>query len=141
MKGKNQSVNNTLLLRAAFLTGAIADAVIAIEWYLISLGLADLPVHPSFFIGDGEDFRYILSVGALFMASWAFLLYWGSRRPVERRGILLITAVMLFIAILSDYIIFAHMFSVQQAIAGTSVKLFLVALFAGSYWHSKKVHG
>lgn len=141
MKGKNQSVNNTLLLRAAFLTGAIADAVIAIEWYLISLGLADLPVHPSFFIGDGEDFRYILSVGALFMASWAFLLYWGSRRPVERRGILLITAVMLFIAILSDYIIFAHMFSVQQAIPGTSVKLFLVALFAGSYWHSKKVHG
>ena len=141
MKGKNQSVNNTLLLRAAFLTGAIADAVIAIEWYLISLGLADLPVHPSFFIGDGEDFRYILSVGALFMASWAFLLYWGSRRPVERRGILLITSVMLFIAILSDYIIFAHMFSVQQAIPGTSVKLFLVALFAGSYWHSKKVHG
>ena len=141
MKGKNQSVNNTLLLRAAFLTGAIADAVIAIEWYLISLGLADLPVHPSFFIGDGEDFRYILSVGALFMASWAFLLYWASRRPVERRGILLITSVMLFIAILSDYIIFAHMFSVQQAIPGTSVKLFLVALFAGSYWHSKKVHG
>jgi hypothetical protein len=141
MKGKNQPVNNTLLLRATFLTGAIADAVIAIEWYLISLGLADLPVHPSFFIGDGEDFRYILSVGALFMASWAFLLYWASRRPVERRGILLITSVMLFIAILSDYIIFAHMFSVQQAIPGTSVKLFLVALFAGSYWHSKKVHG
>jgi hypothetical protein len=141
MKGKNQPVNNTLLLRATFLTGAIADDVIAIEWYLISLGLADLPVHPSFFIGDGEDFRYILSVGALFMASWAFLLYWASRRPVERRGILLITSVMLFIAILSDYIIFAHMFSVQQAIPGTSVKLFLVALFAGSYWHSKKVHG
>lgn len=141
MKRNNQPVNNTLLLRAAFLTGAIADAVIAIEWYLISLGLADLPVHPSFFIGDGEDFRYILSVGALFMAGWAFLLYWGSRRPVERRGILLITAVMLFIAILSDYIIFAHMFSVQQMLLGTSVKLFLVALFAGSYWHSKKVHG
>ena len=141
MKRNNQPVNNTLLLRAAFLTGAIADAVIAIEWYLISLGLADLPVHPSFFIGDGEDFRYILSVGALFMAGWAFLLYWASRRPVERRGILLITSVMLFIAILSDYIIFAHMFSVQQAVLGTSVKLFLVALFAGSYWHSKKVHG
>jgi hypothetical protein len=141
MKRNNQPVNNTLLLRAAFLTGAIADAVIAIEWYLISLGLADLPVHPSFFIGDGEDFRYILSVGALFMAGWAFLLYWGSRRPVERRGILLITAVMLFIAILSDYIIFAHMFSVQQMLLGTSVKLFLVALFAGSYWHSRKVHG
>ena len=141
MKRNNQPVNNTLLLRAAFLTGAIADAVIAIEWYLISLGLADLPLHPSFFIGDGEDFRYILSVGALFMAGWAFLLYWGSRRPVERRGILLITAVMLFIAILSDYIIFAHMFSVQQTLLGTSVKLFLVALFAGSYWHSKKLHG
>jgi hypothetical protein len=75
------------------------------------------------------------------MAGWAFLLYSGSRRPVERRGILLITAAMLFIAILSDYIIFAHRFPVQQAVPGTSVKLFLVILFSAGYWHSKKVHG
>jgi len=135
------SKNNVTVLRAAFLIGAVADSVIAIEWFLISLGVVNLPVHPSFFVGSGQDFQYVLSISALFMMGWAFLLYWGSVRPIERRWILLLTAVMLFIAILSDYVIFAHLFSVQQIVLGSSVKLSLVILFAGSYWHSKRVHG
>jgi hypothetical protein len=133
--------DNVFVLKTAFLVGAIADSVIAIEWYLISLGLVDMPVHPSFFAGSGQDFQYILSTGALFMMGWAFLLFWGSVRPIERRGILLITAAMLLIAILSDYIIFSQLFSLQQVILGSLVKLSLVILFAGSYWHSKRVHG
>jgi hypothetical protein len=133
--------DNVFVLKTAFLVGAIADSVIAIEWYLISLGLVDMPVHPSFFAGSGQDFQYILSTGALFMMGWAFLLFWGSVRPIERRGILLITAAMLLIAILSDYIIFSQLFSLQQVILGSLVKLSLVILFAGSYWHSKRMHG
>ena len=135
------SKNNVTVLKTAFLIGAVADGVIAIEWFLISLGVVNLPVHPSFFVGSGQDFQYVLSIAALFMMGWAFLLYWGSVQPIERRGILLITAVMLFIAILSDYIIFARLFSIQQIVLGTSVKLSLVILFAGSYWHSKRIHG
>ena len=139
--GDRDPKQNVTVLKAAFIIGAVADGLIAIEWFLISLGRVDLPVHPSFFVGSGQDFRYVLSTGALFMTGWAFLLYWGSRQPVERRGILLITAVMLFIAIISDYVIFSHLFSVQQIILGSSVKLALVILFAGSYWHSRRVHG
>ena len=45
--------DNVVVLKIAFLIGAVADGVIAIEWFLISLGLADLPVHPSFFVGSG----------------------------------------------------------------------------------------
>lgn len=135
------SKNNVTVLKTAFLIGTVADGVIAIEWFLISLGVVNLPIHPSFFVGSGQDFQYVLSIAALFMMGWAFILYWGSVRPIERRGILLITAVMLFIAIFSDYVIFAHLFSAQQIVLGSSVKLSLVILFAGSYWHSKKVHG
>ena len=135
------SKNNVTVLKTAFLIGAVADGAIAIEWFLISLGVVNLPVHPSFFVGSGQDFQYVLSIAALFMMGWAFLLYWGSVQPIERRGILLITAVMLFIAILSDYIIFARLFSIQQIVLGTSVKLSLVILFSGSYWHSKRIHG
>lgn len=139
--GDRDPKHNVTVLKTAFIIGAVADGLIAIEWFLISLGRVDLPVHPSFFVGSGQDFRYVLSIGALFMMGWTFLLYWGSRQPVERRGILLITAVMLFIAIISDYVIFSHLFSVQQIILGSSVKLALVILFAGSYWHSRRVHG
>ena len=139
--GNIDSKDNIVVLKTAFLIGAVADGVIAIEWFLISLGLLDLPIHPSFFVGSGQDFQYVLSIGGLFMMGWAFLLYWGSVQPIERRGILLITAVMLFVAILSDYIIFARLFSLQQIMLGTLVKLSLVILFAGSYWHSKRIHG
>jgi len=124
------------VLKSAFLVGAVADGLIAIEWFLISLGLVDMPIHPSFFEGGGQDFRYVLSIAGLFMMGWALLLYWGSLQPVERRGILLLTAVMLFIAILSDGIVFGHLFSTQQIVLGTSVKLLLVIVFAGSYWYS-----
>jgi hypothetical protein len=120
------SKENVVVLKTAFLIGAVADGVIAIEWFLISLGLVDLPVHPSFFVGSGQDFQFVLSIGGLFMMGWAFLLYWGSFRPIERRGVLLLTAAMLFIAILSDGIVFGHLFSTKQIVLGTSVKLSLV---------------
>ena len=80
------SKDNVVALRTTFLIGAVADGVIAIEWFLISLGLVDLPVHPSFFVGSGQDFQFVLSIGGLFMMGWAFLLYWGGFRPIERRG-------------------------------------------------------
>jgi hypothetical protein len=127
-----------IVLRAVFLFGAVADGLIAIEWYLISLGLVDLPIHPSFFVGSGQDYQFVVGMAGLFMMGWAFLMYWGSLKPVERRGILLITAVMLFIAIISDGLVFGHLFSARQIAWGTSVKLFLVILFAGSYWYSKR---
>lgn len=138
----NENISNrkVVMLKTAFLVGAMADGLIAIEWFLISLGLVDMPIHPSFFLGSGRDFRYVLSIAGLFMMGWALLLYWGSLKPIERRGILLLTAVMLFLAILSDGIVFGHQFSTQQIVLGTSVKLFLVIMFAGSYCYSKMTH-
>ncbi len=133
--------DNAVVLKTAFLIGAVVDAVLAIEWFLISLGLVDLPVHPSFYVGSGPDFQYALSIGALFMMGWAFLLYWGSLRPIDRRVLLPLTAGLLFVAILSDGIIFGHLFSTKQIVLGTAVKLSLVVLFSGSYWHSKRIHG
>jgi len=135
---KANAYRKVAVLRAAFLIGAVADGLIAIEWYLISLGLVDMPIHPSFFVGSGQDYQFVLGIAGLFMMGWAFLLYWGSVKPVERSGILLLTAVMLFIAIISDGIVFGHMLSARQIALGTSVKLFLVILFAGSYWYSKR---
>ncbi len=129
------------VLKTAFLIGAVADGLIAIEWFAISLGWVDLPIHPSFYHGSGQDFRYVVSIGGMFMMGWAFLLWWGSRRPIERRGILLLTAGMLFVAVLSDGIVFGDLFTAKQIALGTSVKLLLVVLFVGSYRHSRRANG
>ena len=45
------------------------------------------------------------------------------------------------VAILSDYVVFSHLFTRQQVMMGSVVKLSLVLLFGGSYWHSTRVHG
>lgn len=128
-----------VVLKAVFLFGAVGDGLLAIEWYLVSLGVVDMPIHPSFFTGSGQDYQFVLGVAALFMSGWALLMFWGSLKPLERRGILLLTAVMLFLAILSDGLVFGHLFSARQLVLGTSVKLFLVILFAGAYWYSRRV--
>ena len=138
MSGAHRKV---AVLRAVFLIGAVGDALIAVEWYLISLGLMDMPIHPSFFQGAGQDYQFILGISALFMLGWALLMYWGSRRPLQRRGILLLTAAMLFVAILSDALVFGHLFSARQVFLGTSAKLFLVVLLAGGYWYSRRIAG
>ena len=67
--------DNIYVLKTAFLIGAVVDGLIAIEWFLISLGLVNLPVHSSFFVGSGQDFQFILSSTGLFMMGWAVLLY------------------------------------------------------------------
>ncbi len=76
------SKDSVFVLKTAFLIGAVVDGLIAIEWFLISLGLVDLPVHPSFFVGSGQDFQYVLSIAGLFMMGWAVLLVWCSFRPL-----------------------------------------------------------
>jgi hypothetical protein len=40
----------------------------------------------------GPDYRYAIAVGAALKVSWAVLLLWGGRSPVERRVVLALTA-------------------------------------------------
>jgi hypothetical protein len=46
----------------------------------------------------GADFhpdvqtRLIMGIGSSLMAGWTFLLVWAVRKPIERRGVLLLTA-------------------------------------------------
>ena len=137
---KSEERNRSIaILRGVFWFGAIGDGLIAIEWYLISLGLVDISVHPSFFVGEGSSFRYAMSIGAMFMMGWAVLLYWGSRSPLERSGLLLITGVFLFLATISDYVVFGSMFTVGQTLLGSAVKLSLAAIFLASFIYSARI--
>ncbi len=65
-------------LRTSYWAGALADAVTGI-----------LILIPSR-MGETE-FRYPMGLAAALMFGWTVLLIWADRRPVERKGILLIT--------------------------------------------------
>jgi len=127
--------------KTVFWIGAVGDGLIAIEWFIISLGIAKLPLLPSFFIGEGRDYRFAVGVGAIFMLAWTFILYWGSRRPIERKGLLLITGIFLFIAflleILANYEVFENLLSNKQLVWGAILKLYLVIQFLFAYLYSR----
>jgi len=65
-------------LKASYIAGTIADGIIVI-----------LMMIPSR-MGETE-FRYSMGLAAALMLGWTLLLVWGNRKPMERKGILLIT--------------------------------------------------
>jgi hypothetical protein len=79
-----------LFLRIAYWAGAVLDAAMLPPMLIPSLGAAMFGIsdfHP------GPEYRYAMYVGASLMAGWTALLLWGSHKPVERRGVLLLTVV------------------------------------------------
>jgi hypothetical protein len=77
-----------LLLRVCYWIGAVADALSAVVMLFPRLG-GSMYGMPDF--NPGDDYRYAMGMGASLMLGWTFLLIWADRRPVERRGVLILT--------------------------------------------------
>ncbi len=65
-------------LKASYIIGAVADGIIAV--------LMMIPGR----MGETE-FRYSMGLAAALMFGWTLLLVWGNRKPMERKGVLLLT--------------------------------------------------
>jgi hypothetical protein len=77
-----------ILLKLSFWLGAITDGLAVLPMLFPGIGIA-------LFGGDsirlGPEYRYAMGFGTSLMAGWTILLLWGAKKPLERRGILLIT--------------------------------------------------
>src|SRR5512133_626434 len=82
--GQNQKI---LWIRIAFWAGILADAVAVVLMMNPRLFVQanGLNLVPDTSLGWG------LLCGVPLMAGWTILLYWGDRKPVERKDILLLT--------------------------------------------------
>ncbi len=89
-------------LRACFWIGVVADALASAP--LLSPGVAKamfaLQTAPG-----GAAYLYVSRVGASLMLGWTLLLVWGSRRPVERRGVILLTVVPVLVGLLGSSVL------------------------------------
>ena len=74
-----------LLVRGVYWLGAILDGLVGLRM-LVADRVAVGGVMP------GAGFRYAMWTAAALMLSWSSLLLWADRDPVERRGILFLTA-------------------------------------------------
>ena len=123
------------MLRFMFILGAIVDGAIAISWFLIALGL-EIPNILNGYTGTGPDYQLAMYAGAMFMAGWAVLLVWGAIKPVERRGLLLITAVFLLLSVIIELVFFMDMLGGVGFVFGVAKRLFLSGLASAIYFYS-----
>jgi hypothetical protein len=85
-----------LWLRICYWVGAIVDGLWIIPMLFPSVGGALFGIED---FDPGGEYRYAMAVGAALMAGWTALLLWADRRPVERRGVLLLTIVPVLVGL------------------------------------------
>ncbi len=128
---------STLLLKLSFIIGTIADGLVAINWFLIASGV-NIPNLLCGLKGSGMDYRFAMYIAAIFMAGWACILFWGWFKPHERKGLLLITAILLFASIIIEVLFFQNILKGAGFLIGMILRLMLIAKFSTSYFYSMK---
>jgi len=110
-------------LKASYIIGAIADGFIGILMLLPSR------------MGEAE-FRYPMGLGASLMFGWTVLFLWAYKRPMERKGILVITIFPVISSLVATGIwaAAAGHFPVQRVVPTTVLGTVLIILFGFSYW-------
>jgi len=125
------------MLKFMFIVGAVVDGAIAVSWFLIASGW-EMPNILNGYIGTGSDYQLAMYGGAMFMAGWTVLLAWGALKPIERRGLLLITSGFLLLSVIIEFIFFSNMLGGVGFVFGVTKRLFLSLLFTSAYFYSLK---
>ena len=128
-------ISSASLLRLMFVLGAIVDGAIAISWFLIASGVR-IPNILNGYTGAGSDYQLAMYVGAMFMAGWTILLAWGAIKPVERRGLLLITSALLFLSVIVELMFYGDMLGGGGFVFGVTKRVLLSTAATAVYFYS-----
>ncbi|MHA2334732.1 MAG: hypothetical protein ACXAEU_22075, partial [Candidatus Hodarchaeales archaeon] len=85
--------NRILMLRIAYWVGIVLDGLYGINLFTISFFGLNLPLDlfNLSYINNSMESRYALGLATALMFGWTVLLFWGDRKPVERKNTLIIT--------------------------------------------------
>jgi hypothetical protein len=78
-------------LRIAYWTGAVLDTLAFVQMmfprFMAKIMKVSFPVTP--------EYEMAMQFGASLMLAWTALLLWADRKPMERRGVLLLTMIIM----------------------------------------------
>jgi hypothetical protein len=124
-----------VLLRISYWVGAVIDAFAAIPLIFPAL-------HAWMYGIPGFDATPVINnisyIGASLMIGWTVLLIWADRKPLERKGVLLITVlpVVAGIAYSSIYLVLSGVSRLQNIIPTLAMQVCITALFLFSYFNA-----
>ena len=128
-------IDSKQLLKLMFIVGVIVDGAIAISWFSIASGVR-IPNILNGHVGTGLDYQLAMLVAAMFMAGWTAILAWGAVKPIDRRGLLLITSVALILSVIIELVFFRNVLGGAGFLFGAAKRTLLSVLFAVSYFYS-----
>jgi hypothetical protein len=123
-------------LRISYWVGAIFDALVIIP--MLSPKVAGTVFGiPDF--NPGVDYKYAMYLASSLMLGWTFLLIWADRKPLERKGVLLLTIFpVLFGLIFSGFIaVQSGLIMLDKMLPTFIMQGLLVTLFGFSYLYAK----
>jgi hypothetical protein len=117
------------LLRAAFLLGAITDALALVP--MLSPTMARLLWG---FEDTGGPYRFAMGYGASLMAGWTALLLWAYQEPLERRFVAALTVFVVYGLVATEVgaVLLGHV-AAWRMIPTWCLQAGLLAVFAGAY--------
>jgi len=135
--GSNKMNNKILRLRISFWVGAIADAIVGIAMLCPSLVARAYGLDN---FNPGNEYKVAMGMGASLMLGWAVLLLWADRKPLKRKGILLITIFPAIAGLMATgvYAVNSGFIAFEQMLPTWIFQLGLIGLFLFSYFKAGK---
>jgi hypothetical protein len=123
-------------LRLAYWAGAVLDLIAGLTMLFPTLFALNNRLSDFF---PGADYRYAMGMGAPLMFAWTILLLWADRKPLERKGILLITLLVVLGEVINEVIgVHSGYVSAEALLPIWIIQALLSALFVFSYLNARK---
>jgi len=118
-------------LKISFWTGSIVDGLAGIYMLVIAVFATSMGLTIS---QSGPAYKFAMSFGAALMLGWSAVLIWAAKKPLERKGILLIVIPVVFGLMGSEAgAVILRFMSFKEVIPIWILQLVLILLFSCSY--------
>ena len=130
----DKSGRAVVLLRVSYWIGAIFDALTLVPMLVPRIGAAVFGLAK---FTATPEYRYAMCMAAALMFGWTLLLIWADRKPVERRGVLPLTVVVVIgLAAAGAYAVRANIVPATRMVPTWIWQGIITGFFLFSYFHS-----
>ena len=125
--------NKVILLRISYWFGAVLDGFMVIP--MLFPGIAGVMFGIDNF-NPGNDYKYAMMVSASLMLGWTVLLIWADRKPVERKGVIMITVIPVVVGLIlaGTFAVYCGLIKIEKMIPTWIIQSVLLILFCYSYY-------
>jgi len=129
--------NKIRLLRLSYWIGAIIDGFVAIQLLIPNFWASFNGITT---YTPNETLNFALFIASALMWGWTGLLIWADRKPLERKGTLLLTTfpVVFGLAANNVYAAASGLITLQSGLPSLAIQCALTALFLFSYINARK---